>query len=62
MRRSVAWLAFAGYPERVMEVRAAMRLDELLERHVAAAARCSTADLEKGYRKVRHRRFVILRR
>jgi hypothetical protein len=51
-------LAFAGYPERMTEVRAAVRLGDLLSPHVADAARCSTVDLEEGWRKARKRQYV----
>jgi hypothetical protein len=43
-------LAFAGYPQKTAEVRAAVRLHERLSPILAEAARCSTADLEKAYR------------
>jgi hypothetical protein len=46
-------LAFAGYPQRQAEVRAAVTLHANLAPHVAAAAHKTTQELADGYRHVR---------
>jgi hypothetical protein len=52
-------LAFAGYPQRQAQVRAAVELHDLLAPAVTAAAHKTTVALEEGYRHDRQRRFVM---
>jgi hypothetical protein len=47
-------LQFAGYPQRMVDVRAALELKDMLTEPVAEAARQDSAELERGWRK-RHR-------
>jgi hypothetical protein len=47
-------LQFAGYPQRMVDVRAALELKDMLTEPVAEAARQDSAELERAWRK-RHR-------